>query len=98
MSMNKETVAKVARLSAIEMDDAGLDKMAPQLSKIMGFIEQLGEVDTEGVEPLANVVDIELALRKDEVTDGNCVNKVLANAPEETQGFFVVPKIVEQEG
>lgn len=98
MSMDKETVAKVARLSAIEMDEAGLDKMAPQLAKIMGFIEQLGEVDTDGVEPLANVVDIELKLRKDEVTDGSCAEKVLANAPEETQGFFVVPKVVEQEG
>ncbi len=95
--MDKKTVEKVARLSSIEMSDAELDKMAPQLTNIIGFIEQLSEVDTDGVEPLANVVDIELKLRKDEITDGACADKVLANAPEETQGFFVVPKIVEQE-
>jgi len=96
--MDKETVAKVARLSALEMSDAQMEKFVPQLNKIMGFIEQLSQVDTENVEPLANVVNIELALRADEVTDGNCAEKVLANAPEETQGFFVVPKVVEQEG
>lgn len=98
MSMDKETVQKVARLSAIEMNEAQLDKMAPQLSNILGFIEHLSEVDTDGVEPLANVVDIDLNLREDVINDGNCAEKVLANAPEETQGFFVVPKVIEQEG
>ncbi|MAF98533.1 MAG: Asp-tRNA(Asn)/Glu-tRNA(Gln) amidotransferase GatCAB subunit C [Micavibrio sp.] len=97
MSMDINTVHKVARLAALDIDDAGAEKIAPQLSNILGFIEQLSEVNTEGVEPLANVVDIELALRKDEITDGDCREKVLANAPEETQGFFVVPKVVEQE-
>ena len=96
--MDKQEVAKVARLARIEMGDDELERMAPQLSNIIGWIEQLSEVNTENVEPLANVVNIELALRKDEVTDGDCVGKVLANAPEETQGFFVVPKVVEQEG
>jgi aspartyl-tRNA(Asn)/glutamyl-tRNA(Gln) amidotransferase subunit C len=95
--MDKKTVQKVARLSSIEMSDEQLDNMAPQLSKILGFIEQLSEVDTEGVEPLANVVDIDLRLREDVINDGDCVEKVLANAPEATQGFFVVPKVVEQE-
>tara|TARA_B100000282_G_scaffold264202_1_gene214617 strand:+ start:5641 stop:5931 length:291 start_codon:yes stop_codon:yes gene_type:complete len=95
--MDINTVHKVARLAALDIDDAGAEKIAPQLSNILGFIEQLSEVNTEGVEPLANVVDIELALRKDEITDGDCREKVLANAPEETQGFFVVPKVVEQE-
>ncbi len=93
--MDKQTVAKVARLARIEMSDAELEKMAPQLSNIIGWIEQLSEVDTDDVEPLANVVNIDLALRTDEVTDGACADKVLANAPEETQGFFVVPKVVE---
>lgn len=96
--MEKNVVAKVAKLARIEMDDAELEKLAPQLSKIVTWIEQLSEVDTDNVEPLANVVNIELPLRKDEVTDGACVDKVLANAPEETQGFYVVPKVVEQEG
>lgn len=95
MSLDKETVAKVATLARIRMNDEELERMAPQLSKIIGFVEQLGEVDTDQVEPLANVVDITLALRDDEVNDGACVDKVLANAPESTQGYFVVPKVVE---
>ena len=97
MSMDKETVAKVARLSALEMEDAELEKLAPQLSGIIKWVEQLSEVNTDDVEPLANVVDSDLFLREDEVNDGACADKVLANAPEETQGFFVVPKVVEQE-
>ncbi len=95
MSLDKETVKKVANLARIRMNDEELERMAPQLSKIIGFVEQLGEVDTDNVEPLANVVDITLALREDAVTDGDCAGKVLANAPEETQGYFVVPKVVE---
>ncbi len=95
MSLDKETVKKVANLARIRMNDEELERMAPQLSKIIGFVEQLGEVDTDNVEPLANVVDITLALREDGVTDGDCADKVLANAPEETQGYFVVPKVVE---
>ena len=95
MSLNKEDVAKVARLARIRMNDAELEKMAPQLSKIIGFVEQLAEVNTDNVEPLANVVDITLQLREDKVTDGDCTEKVLVNAPEETQGYFVVPKVVE---
>ncbi len=98
MSMDKENVRKVARLASIEMSESELENMVPQLNNILGWIEQLSEVDTDNVEPLASVVDIELALRKDEITDGNVREKVLANAPEETQGFFVVPKVVEQEG
>ncbi len=93
--MDKQTVLKVARLARIETSDAEAEKLVPQLSNIIGWIEQLGEVDTENVAPLANVVNIELPLRKDEVTDGDCADKVLANAPEDTQGFFVVPKVVE---
>jgi len=93
--MDKQTVEKVARLARIRMDDAELDKMAPQLSGILTWIEQLQEVNTENVEPLANVADIELHLRKDEVTDGDCTDKVLKNAPEETQGYFVTNKVVE---
>ncbi len=96
--MDKQTVAKVARLARIEMSDSELETMVPQLNNIIGWIEQLSEVDTDNVEPLANVVNIDLALREDAVTDGDCADKVLANAPEETQGFFVVPKVVEQEG
>lgn len=97
MSLDKKTIAKVARLSALEMSEDDLDQAAPKLNSVMGLIEQLSEVDTDNVEPLANVANIELALRKDEITDGGAPEKVLKNAPEETQGFFVVPKVVEQE-
>lgn len=97
MSMDKETVAKVARLSALEMEDAQLEQLAPQLAGIIKWVEQLSEVNTDTVEPLANVANSDLFLREDEVNDGACAEKVLANAPEETQGFFVVPKVVEQE-
>lgn len=95
MSLDKETVRKVATLARLRMDDAELEQRAPQLSKIIGFVEQLAEVNTDNVEPLASVVDITLPLRKDEITDGNCADKVLANAPESAQGYFVVPKVVE---
>lgn len=95
MSMDKETVRKVASLANIEMNEAELERAAAQISGIINWVEQLGAVDTDGVEPLANVANIELKLRKDVVNDGDCQDKVLANAPEHTQGFFVVPKIVE---
>lgn len=93
--MDKQTVLKVARLARIETSEEEAEKLVPQLNNIIGWIEQLGEVDTDNVEPLANVANIDLPLRKDEVNDGACADKVLANAPEETQGFFVVPKVVE---
>lgn len=95
MSLDKETVRKVSSLARIRMDEEQLEAMAPQLSKIIGFVEQLAEVDTDNVEPLANVVDITLQLRDDVVNDGECVDKVLKNSPESTQGYFVVPKVVE---
>ena len=95
MSLDKESVKKVASLARIRMSDEELERMMPQLSKIIGFVEQLAEVDTDNVEPLANVVDITPELRKDVVNDGECADKVLENAPEETQGYFVVPKVVE---
>ena len=95
MSLDKNDVAKVARLARIKMNNDELEQMAPQLSKIIGFVEQLSEVNTDNVEPLANVVDITLQLREDKVTDGGYANKVLANASEETQGYYVVPKVVE---
>lgn len=95
MSLDKESVKKVASLARIRMSDEELERMVPQLSKIIGFVEQLAEVNTDNVEPLANVVDITPELRKDVVNDGDCADKVLENAPEETQGYFVVPKVVE---
>lgn len=95
MSLDKETVRKVAGLANLEMDEAALERMTPQVSGIIKWIEQLAEVQTDNIEPLANVANIALTLRPDIVNDGECVDKVLANAPEATQGFFVVPKVVE---
>lgn len=95
MLLDKDTVKKVASLARIRMNDAELERMAPQLSNIIGFVEQLAQVNTDNVEPLANVADITLELRADEVTDGGYAEKVLANAPEQTQGYFVVAKVVE---
>lgn len=95
MSLSKEEVKKVAGLARLRMNDEELERLAPQLSNIIGFVEQLSELNTDNVEPLANVVDIALPLREDVINDGNYAEEVLANAPEETQGYFVVPKVVE---
>lgn len=95
MTIDKETVAKVARLARLKVTEQEIETYAPQLNGIIKWVEQLGEVDTEGVEPLANVANISLHLREDEITDGNIQEDVLANAPEQLEGFYVVPKVVE---
>lgn len=95
MSLDKKTIAKVASLARIKMSDEELEQYGPKLSNIINFIEQLSEVETDNVEPLANVVDIALALRVDEVSDGDVKDSILANAPETLEGFFVVPKVIE---
>lgn len=94
-SMDSKTARKVASLARIETTDAELDVVAPALSGILKWVEQLGEVNTDKVEPLANVVDTQLFLREDKVTDGGIQGKILANAPETREGYFVVPKVVE---
>lgn len=93
--MDLQTVKKVATLARLEMPESELETVRAKLDHIMKFVEQLGEVNTDNVEPLANVVDIKLRLREDVVNDGNQQEKVLANAPEAAEGFFVVSKIVE---
>lgn len=93
--MDMQTVKKVATLARLEMDEKELEAVRVKLGNIMKFVEQLGEVDTDNVEPLANVVDIKLRLREDTVNDGGQQDKVLANAPESMEGFFVVSKVVE---
>ena len=93
--MDTQAVLKVARLARIETSEAQAEALKEPLNNILGWIEQLSEVDTDNVEPMASPTADEAPLRKDEVNDGGCTDKVLANAPEETQGFFVVPKVVE---
>lgn len=95
MSLDKKAIAKVANLARLKITDEEAEKYGAKLSNIIDFVEQLSEVDTDNVEPLASVVDITLRLREDEVTDGGYQKEILANAPETLEGFFVVPKVVE---
>jgi aspartyl-tRNA(Asn)/glutamyl-tRNA(Gln) amidotransferase subunit C len=95
MSVTKDDVRKVARLSRIAVDEAHLDELAGELNTILGWIDQLNEVDIEGVEPMTSVVETKLPMREDVVTDGNIPDQILANAPRTEDGFFVVPKSVE---
>ena len=95
MSLDKATVARIARLARVSLPDEDLEPMAAELSGILTWIEQLGEVDTEGVAPMTSVVGHALHHREDKVTDGDRRDDVLANAPETTDGYFVVPKVVE---
>ena len=93
--LTKEDAKKIARLARLRVSEEEAEKIAPQLSNILGWVEQLGELDTDNVEPLANVAQVDLHKRKDEITDGNIRKDVLANAPETLEGYFVVPKVVE---
>lgn len=96
MSIDENTIRKVARLARLDVTDQDVEWLTPQVGGIMKWIEQLQELNTDNVEPLANVVNTELYLRKDEVTDGGMPDKILANAPEAVSNYFVVPKVVEQ--
>ena len=95
MSVDRDTVAKIARLARIRVAEDQLEPLAGELSNILGWIEQLSELDTEGVAPMTSVVKMRLALRDDVVTDGDRRDEVTANAPEGAYGFYSVPKVVE---
>ena len=95
MSVSPEQVRHIAKLARIAMSDDELNRLLPELNNILGWVEQLGEVDTDGVEPLATVIDQKLRLRDDVVNDGNIRDAILANAPEAQHGFFAVPKVIE---
>ncbi|MEI4473203.1 Asp-tRNA(Asn)/Glu-tRNA(Gln) amidotransferase subunit GatC [Frigidibacter sp. MR17.24] len=95
MSIDIATAARVAQLSRIAVKPEDLPRLAEQLSDILGFMEQLNEVDVEGVEPMTSVTPMRLKRRADVVTDGNMPEKVLSNAPDAREGFFAVPKVVE---
>ncbi|MBC7135976.1 Asp-tRNA(Asn)/Glu-tRNA(Gln) amidotransferase subunit GatC [Oceanibaculum nanhaiense] len=95
MSMDKATVANVARLARIKLNEEELDLYTNELSGILDWIEQLQAVNTDGVEPMSSVVERLLPEREDVVTDGNIQEDVLANAPEAAHGYYVVPKVVE---
>ena len=95
MAIDAATVRKVAKLARLREDESRLEPLAREISSILGWIEQLNEVDVEGVEPMASAVAAKLPLREDVVTEGGDASKVLANAPKSVDGFFVVPKVVE---
>lgn len=95
MSVDIHTVKKVASLARIAISDADAETLAPELSNILGWIEQLGEVDTSSVQPMTAVIPNHLRLRDDVVTDGDVRDDVLANAPQAEHGFFAVPKVIE---
>ena len=95
MSVSTEQVRHIANLARIAVTDAEVERLVPELNNILGWVEQLGEVNTDGVEPLTAVIDQKLRLREDKVTDGDCRDEVLANAPDAEHGFFAVPKVIE---
>ena len=95
MSINIDQVRHIAKLARIAMSDDEIAALVPELNNILGWIEQLAEVDTDGVEPLAAVIPAKLAFRADVVTDGDRRDAVLANAPAAAHGFFAVPRVVE---
>jgi len=95
MSVTNEQVRHIARLARIAMSDEEIERLAPELNNILGWVEQLAEVNTDGIEPMTAVIDQKLRLRDDVVTEGNIRDEVLANAPEAQHGFFAVAKVIE---
>lgn len=95
MSIDTETARKVAKLARIRVEEDALPALAGEFNAILGFIEQLQEVDVDGVEPMTSVTPMRLKRREDVVTDGDQQEAVLANAPDAREGFFAVPKVVE---
>ena len=95
MSIDKATVAKIARLARIHVPEEDCEPLAGELSNILKWVEQLEAVDTKGVEPMTSVVEVTLPQRADAVTDGDCADDIVANAPRHDDGFFVVPKVIE---
>jgi len=95
MAVDADTVRRVAHLARIAVDDAAAERLTGELNAILGFVEQLQEVDVADVEPMTAVVRTRMKQRADAVTDGDQVDAVLANAPEAEDGYFLVPKVVE---
>jgi aspartyl-tRNA(Asn)/glutamyl-tRNA(Gln) amidotransferase subunit C len=95
MSVDLTTVKRVAKLARIAVSESQAEKMVGELNTIIGFVEQLNEVDVSGVEPMTSVVHMEMRKREDKVTDGNKADDIVANAPKTEDHFFMVPKVVE---
>ena len=100
MALDKDTVAHIAKLARIRLEESELEPLAGELSRIIGWVEQLAEIDTENVAPMTSVAEMRLPMRDDKVTDGDCPGAVLGNAPQSApdafkRGFFAVPKVIE---
>jgi len=95
MSVDAATVRRIAHLARIAVADDEVEHLRGELNAILAFVEQLSEVDVEGVEPMTSVIPMEMKKRRDEVTDGGIPDDILKNAPAAQDGFFVVPKVVE---
>lgn len=95
MSVDLQTVKRVARLARIAVSDEEAERMTGELNTILGFVEQLNEVDVSGVEPMTSVIPMEMKKRADEVTDGGRPEDIVANSPATDENFFLVPKVVE---
>ncbi len=95
MSIDESTAAKVAKLARIKVEEDALPALAQEFNAVLGFIEQLNEVDVEGVEPMVSVTPMRLKRREDVVNDGDQQEKVLSNAPDAREGFFTVPTVVD---
>jgi aspartyl-tRNA(Asn)/glutamyl-tRNA(Gln) amidotransferase subunit C len=95
MSVDRETVKKIAGLARLAVTDEEAEALVPELNTILGFVEQLRAIDVGDIQPMTAVIPNHLRLRRDAVTDGNVRDKVLANAPQAEHGFFAVPKVIE---
>jgi aspartyl-tRNA(Asn)/glutamyl-tRNA(Gln) amidotransferase subunit C len=95
MSVDVDTVKRIARLARIAVTEDEAEHLKGELNSILGWVEQLGELDVDGVEPMTSVVEVEMKKRSDAVTDGGIAEDIVANAPETEDHYFVVPKVVE---
>lgn len=95
MSIDSETARRVAKLARIKVEEDDLEALAGEFNAILGFVEQLNEVDVDGIEPMTSVTPMRLKRREDVVTDGDMQDRILSNAPDAREGFFAVPKVVE---
>jgi aspartyl-tRNA(Asn)/glutamyl-tRNA(Gln) amidotransferase subunit C len=95
MTLDTDTVRRIANLARIKIEDQKLAPLADELSHIIGWIEQLSEVDTNAVEPMTSVIKVNMPSRGDVISAGNCEELILANAPDSEPPYFVVPKVVE---
>ena len=95
MSIDKNQVKKVAKLSRISLDDSKLESLSKDLASILNFVEQLNKLDTKKTEPLSSIVDKTLEPRNDKINDGKIKDQILKNSPDKNEEFFIVPKVVE---